>query len=542
MEQQQQTPRQAQFTHSSKWFRIFRFIRDQLTNGTTIINFVFYLIAALFTIAFFVFFNFCQTFVLSQILKETQVSAGSTLVLYDQILSIFLLGIWGTLSDKIGTRIVYCVGFVLMGLSMLLYTFAQNVYPQLLLMRLLFGMGASATSSMVTAVLAEYITEYGRGRISGIVGLITGIGALSGALGLSRLPTIFHAKGKDLVYSLRLTYLICGGISICVAVLLAFFLKPHKTVSEVDDDTEEREGVFISPKDENSQKGSNESMTVSVDGCPHMFVTKDGVTVEHVVGGPSPERCTMPGYYEAVGQNGSQKKKSFWALVLEGFYIALEKPYIMLAYFGGFVARGDSIVVTLFLSAWIDKYYRDNQLCNTDASGDLENPLKKCAEAFTMSSTYSGIAQSLALVFAPVFGYLCDKIGRSKAFLFAAVLSFCGYFPFWFVTNPVRNIAVYLLMCLVGIGEIGMIVTSLSLATAKLPNDIRGSVSGCYSLFGGLGVLVLTYCGGLLADYWILTAPFVLVSFFTLAIIVGTIIIIYREAYYGTYELVSPII
>ena len=51
-------------------------------------------------------------------------------------------------------KLKVCVlGYSIIGLALILFVQAHNIYPQLLLGRLLFSLGAAAASTMVTAVL-----------------------------------------------------------------------------------------------------------------------------------------------------------------------------------------------------------------------------------------------------------------------------------------------------------------------------------------------------------------------------------------------------
>lgn len=75
-----------------------------------------------------------------------------------------------------------------------------------------------------------------------------------------------------------------------------------------------------------------------------------------------------------------------------------------------------------------------------------------------------------------------------------------------------------------------MIVTSLSQATTNIPADIRGSVAGCYTFFGGLGVLFMTKIGGLLFDSWKPTAPFLVIGIVSaIAAVSGTVYLLLRK-------------
>lgn len=90
----------------------------------------------------------------------------------------------------------------------------------------------------------------------------------------------------------------------------------------------------------------------------------------------------------------------------------------------------------------------------------------------------------------------------------------------------------YPLLCLIGLGEIGMIVTSLCLVTSNrlVRAEIRGSVAGCYSLMGGLGILVSTEIGGILFDSWRETAPFLLMSLLGSVTMIGAAAVVTWES------------
>lgn len=142
----------------------------ELTPGTSRVNFLFYLLASMLTITLYVFLNSQQTFVLRYILNISDGVSGNTnasLVFYDQLLSLLLLGVWGALSDMVGTRMIYVSGFAIMGVALVLYTWAENVYPQLLMLRFLYAVGAAASGCMVTAVISEYVAEKDKGAVAG---------------------------------------------------------------------------------------------------------------------------------------------------------------------------------------------------------------------------------------------------------------------------------------------------------------------------------------------------------------------------------------
>ncbi|KAI5304112.1 hypothetical protein KEM56_006838, partial [Ascosphaera pollenicola] len=96
----------------------------------------------LFSIAFLVFLNSSISFVVTDLLGLDHGigDAIGTLGFADELLALLACPV--------------CVaGYAIIALSLALFVQATNVYPQLLLGRLLFSLGASAVATMVTAAL-----------------------------------------------------------------------------------------------------------------------------------------------------------------------------------------------------------------------------------------------------------------------------------------------------------------------------------------------------------------------------------------------------
>ncbi|KAI9594926.1 major facilitator superfamily domain-containing protein [Syncephalis fuscata] len=425
---------------------IFRFI--EVNRGITKFNLITLLIGALFTICFAVFLNAAQSFVLSDILGivEGKGSISGSLTLYDEIMSIFASALWGTLSDRIGRRPVWVAGYLVMAIGLFLYTVPHDVYPGLLLVRLVFAIGVAAGTSMLTATLADYSGGQYRGKIAAMTGIASGIGALIAVFVLVRLPPAFsHGDNSKIPHGIRATYYLCGAIALVVAVIMYFGL--------------------------------------------HRDATRNIRT-------QSASPAAKPPLYML-----------FWRGIL-----AAKDPRVALAYITGFVARGDSIVVSLFITLWVNQYYIDNELCPRAPSQENEDIKVSCREAFKVASSLSGVAQVFALLGAPLFGFLSDRFSRGVSVMVAGLLGFIGCFGFGLGHSPTAGIN-YFWMCLIGLGEIGTIVTSLALAGGYyVPEDIRGSVAGVYSFIGGLGIMLASKLGGTLFDIWWQGGPFVVMG------------------------------
>lgn len=102
---------------------------------------------ALFSISFLVFLNSTVSFVITDRIsqKERVGDAVGTLGFADELVVVVACPLWGMLSDRIGLRVVAVAGYAIVGISLFVFVQASNVYPQLLLGRMFFAIGAAAT-------------------------------------------------------------------------------------------------------------------------------------------------------------------------------------------------------------------------------------------------------------------------------------------------------------------------------------------------------------------------------------------------------------
>jgi len=117
-------------------------------SSTTAIQACSYLFAVcLFSISFLVFLNSSVSFVITDLIgvKDGVGDLVGTLGFVDELVALFACPLWGILSDRLGVRIVCVLGYTIVGLSLLLLVQARNVYPQLLVARMLFSVGGAAT-------------------------------------------------------------------------------------------------------------------------------------------------------------------------------------------------------------------------------------------------------------------------------------------------------------------------------------------------------------------------------------------------------------
>ena len=67
-----------------------------------------------------------------------------TLGCADEVVALVACPVWGLVSDRLGVRWVAVLGYLVISASLALFVQARNVYPELLLARILFAVGATA--------------------------------------------------------------------------------------------------------------------------------------------------------------------------------------------------------------------------------------------------------------------------------------------------------------------------------------------------------------------------------------------------------------
>ncbi|GIH97480.1 MFS transporter [Planobispora siamensis] len=181
-------------------------------------------------------------------------------------------------------------------------------------------------------------------------------------------------------------------------------------------------------------------------------------------------------------------------LIAEGVALARD-PGVALSYAAAFVARADLAVVAGFLSLWVSEHAL--------AEGALSG-----AEALARAGAVVGIAQTVAMLGAPLVGWLGDRMRRQDVVILAQALAAVAYLSTLLVADPLGS-GMMVVAVLIGLGEIAVITTAGPLLAQQAPAAVRGSAYGVQTLCGALGILVVSGLGGYLYDAWRPAAPFV---------------------------------
>ncbi|RMZ85042.1 hypothetical protein DV738_g4, partial [Chaetothyriales sp. CBS 135597] len=505
-----------------------------------------------FSIAFLVFLNSSVSFVVTDLIgREHGVGdAVGSLGFADELLALVACPLWGLISDRIGVRYVCVSAYLIVGLSLVLFVQARNVYPQLLLGRLLFSLGGAAATTMVTAVLPvvsssgslassragspapvtqshthspsvtseltitpdrfRSIHSQSRhesvsardsyastSRIAGLVGMFTGCGALIALVVFLPLPASFQKRGVHPDRALQYSFYIVAAVAFTLAIWC--FLGLRRLAYEAN-------------------------------------LHRD--------------RSKRIHWLEQVLVVGGNLRRALNA----GF----QRSDICLGYLGGAVARASSVGISLFIPLLVNALFSSSHLCQPESASDspagLPGLKRQCPRAYIVAAQMTGISEMVALISAPVFGYVSSKTSRKG--LPMMVASACGLVGYTLLPTQFspddkdkgRRAVAFLAVSLIGVSQIGAIVCSLGVLShgvlaqeqPQLPPDtfdasldeteallesaddqktsssslleLKGAVAGIYSFYGGAAILVLTKLGGSLFDSVSFGAPFYMMA------------------------------
>ena len=136
---------------------------------------------------------------------DIQGRVSGTMDVISEIPALLLSGLVGAMSDRLGRRIIYGMGFAILAVGYFLFPLAQFNWT-LYAMIFITACGASLIAAMLSTVIADYPQETSRGKLVGICFFLNGLGVAS-LVGLAaQLPKIFLGQGMDPIEAGRAAY------------------------------------------------------------------------------------------------------------------------------------------------------------------------------------------------------------------------------------------------------------------------------------------------------------------------------------------------
>lgn len=196
---------------------------------------------------------------------------------------------------------------------------------------------------------------------------------------------------------------------------------------------------------------------------------------------------------------------------------SMKTPEITNGFTAAFLARGDSILLSLYLVLWTYGFYDP-----ADRSNETYE------QAFSRSSMLSGFAYLTIMFTCIIYGFYYERKNYSRSKIMIAMLSIAavGALLINFAVSSSSFMA-YLSMIVLGIGMSGLLTASLYLVNEYSTPESRGFITGLQTFFGVVGILFQTIIGAVLYE-WNTCGPFDYFAVTCIVVLVITIVI-YRR-------------
>lgn len=457
--------------------------------------------AAFSCIALVVFLTATQPFYLLQVVGVKPENIGAvigTLGALDEIVAMISAPLMGTLNDRInnwawekpglpaGTRIVVMGLFTALGVALVGYgQFAQLAFPDLWFWRALFAVGVSGTMSMVTVMLHEATNSDFTWRRFVFWRL-----AREHEREGEDLPILDHSPKPGNISAL-LGVMTGLGAVFSVACFLPLPVKLEDWYPEI---------------------GSRKALKIS-------YVILGSLAILSGV-------LVSSGAYDCVKRRrvssrsiaSEAPKQGYWRLLTRAVGVSRDNRQLQVAYAGAFVARATTVATSVFIPLMVYKFFTNSGICDTELPSQ-----DTCYDGYVFLAILTGVAQTVALVLSPLWGYLVNKLGSRQSLVGAALVGLVGNLGLCIAGSETlnlydpRNAMCFVLVSMIGISQIGAIIASMSLlagvgkAAYHNEHQVIGAILGLYSLCGGLGILVVSKIGGSWSDKWAFS-PFLLLG------------------------------
>ncbi len=216
----------------------------------------------------------------------------------------------------------------------------------------------------------------------------------------------------------------------------------------------------------------------------------------------------------ASGTEYVNRRESLLKVVTRGFVAARENPRIRLAYAMAFASRGDLVVLTVYFSLWVVQAGHDQGL--------------SAAESTAKAGMLFGLSQAAGLLWSYPIGMIIDRVNRLTGMCIAFGLAATGYLALGMIDDPFGRLM--LIACLlVGMGESSVMVAGGTMVGQEAPARSRGAVLGTFSLMGALGMMLLTFVGGVIFDQIGRTSPFIMMGIVNGMVLVAALVLRWSE-------------
>jgi MFS family permease len=159
------------------------------------------------------------------IAQSAQGTALGTLAVAQELALLIGFALFGALADKVGRRLVYCLGLALLAVAYGSYAYGSTM-AELVFFRVLYAFGIGAATGMFATIISDYAVVNDRGKMTAMCGFLNGLGVVVVAIFLGKLPGIFAAGGASAVEAGQDALGVVAAVAGVSALVLWLLLKP----------------------------------------------------------------------------------------------------------------------------------------------------------------------------------------------------------------------------------------------------------------------------------------------------------------------------
>jgi MFS family permease len=198
--------------------------------------------------------------------------------------------------------------------------------------------------------------------------------------------------------------------------------------------------------------------------------------------------------YYVRGSNPRRSPRELLGVARE----SMKCPEITNGYTAAFLARGDSILLSLYLVLWTYSF-----------SDPADRSDEVYEEAFSRASMLSGISYAVIMLTCIIYGRYYERrnFSRSKVMIVMFSVAAAGAFTINLASSPSSYMA-YVSLVVLGVGMSGLLTASLYLVNEYSTPESRGFITGVQTFFGVLGILFQTIVGAVLYEWVSRSGPF----------------------------------
>jgi len=157
----------------------------------------------------------------------------ATMYIIAEITTLLVAAPLANLSDQIGRRPIFSIGFLVVCMMLVLFPTASSQF-ELMVYRVFMSVGIACCTTMIASIMADYPQNPSRGKFIGLNGVFTALGVIVVGSGLTQLPRVFTAQGYTAIESSTFTMWIGSGLAFVAAFVCFAGLKKGRAAEHTE--------------------------------------------------------------------------------------------------------------------------------------------------------------------------------------------------------------------------------------------------------------------------------------------------------------------